>query len=160
MPRCSCWILILWFVGAVEKASVREARIVSGATAKRSTPSRSESNGHRRLHKPTSNPGRPRSGRPGFGSAQWGRCVSVRLSASRSHLKSVPEAPQIPQIPRQTPLILLKSYLFRDLPYHTITYNQRATSYLSYQRLLTRQPSRGTVIGYLKTGKFKELLKF
>jgi hypothetical protein len=42
----------------------------------------------------------------------------------------------------------------------TITYVQRATSYLSYQRLLTRQPSRGTVIGYLKTGKFKELLKF
>jgi hypothetical protein len=43
--------------------------------------------------------------------------------------------------------------------YHTITYSERATSYLSYQRLLTRQPSRGTVIGYLKTGKFKELYK-
>jgi hypothetical protein len=68
----------------VEEVGVREARIDSGTEPKVRTPRRSESNGHRRLHKPTSNPGRPRSGRAGFVSAQWGWRVAVRLIAARN----------------------------------------------------------------------------
>jgi hypothetical protein len=80
------WSLFIGYVrgGDVEEVGVREARIDSGTEPKVRTPRRSESNGHRRLHRDDSKPVRPRSGRAGFGSARWGWRVAVRLIAARN----------------------------------------------------------------------------
>ena len=97
----------------MEEAGVKRGEDRRGATAKRSTPRRSESNGHRRLHKPTSNPGRPRSGRPGFGSV---RGVGGGRETLRFQLhKHVKQGPTVVYRRCNTPMLLQVRHSHRPL---------------------------------------------